>query len=222
METTSFVRPSPIPNITKRVKGKAQTRSRNGQSSKNENKRPDSRGSLVIFKPTLRSQTVDRSFRIPGLIRSTAAGVIALTATGGQDIITSLGTEWSNFAQEFSEFRVKSVGIEFTPSTTNSTATTGPYQGVLLVTPWAQLKPTTSASVLQADQITKFSTLEEREVQVNPPAFPNAALWNPVGTALPIDRDYGFTYISVGSVLAVSSDIFTGIFKIHAEFKVPF
>lgn len=220
METTGFIRPQTRPNRTVRVKPKQRSKGRSKGNQK-ETRRNEPQGSVVTLRPTVGSQTVRRKFAATGSILSTAAGAVTLSSTGCNDLITSLGSEWSNYAQEYSEFRIVKLGIHFLPCTTSATSTTGPYQGGLAVCPWAQLKIASLASLHQSDQLMIFSTLEEKIVMVTGSGMSNTKLWNPVGTALPIDRDFGITYVNEGT-LAVSSNIYVAVFELFAEFKVPF
>jgi len=178
-------------------------------------------GNVVTVQPSVLSKSVKRTFTASGTIQSTAAGAITLAATGCQDLITSLGTEFSNYGQEYSEFNVKKIGLHLFPSTTSATSTTGPYQGGFVMSDWAQLKPTTLTSMFQSDALIKKSTLEEFEYNVRAPNLPNFKLWNPIGTAIPIDRDFGFAYSSV-STLAVSSNIYSALFELDVEFRLPY
>jgi len=166
------------------------------------------------------NKIIKRRFTVNSNISSDASGVVVLTATGAADIITLLGTEFSNFSQEFSEYRVLTVGVHIFPSTTNATSSTGPYQGGILLAPWAQLKPTTLDNVRQSDSLVKFSTLEEKNVRIMAPNGPNFKLWTGTSTALALDRDFGFTWVSVGT-LAVTSRIFTALFELEVEFRLP-
>jgi hypothetical protein len=164
--------------------------------------------------------TTTRKFSYVNTKASDASGLITLNASGCADVIGFLGTEFSNFAQEWTEFRVKSYSLHWFPSTTNATSTTGPFQGGYVVAPWAQLKPTTLTSMQQSNQLVKFSTMEEKEICVIRPTGPNFLLWNPVGTVLPIDRDFGLVESGISTV-AVSSTIYTRLYELEVEFRLP-
>lgn len=214
-------RPQNNNNKTYSTKSRSKAANRNGQQQqKRKNIPKDPQGRLVVMVPQMFSTTVLRRFAQNRPISSDASGVIATTARGGADLIASLAAEFSNFSQEYTEFRILKLGYYFAPSTTSATSTTGPYQGILLTAPWAQLKPTTSTSGFQSNQLVKFSTLEEKEIIVNRPNSANHSLWNPVGTALPIDRDFGLFYFPIGA-LAVSSIIFQEIEEMWCEFRTP-
>ena len=208
------------PNASKSIKSKS--RARNGASTgqKDQQRRREPQGTLVTLTAGIAQKSVMRRFSLAGTVSSDASGIIALTASGCADLISALGTEWTNFSQEYAEFRPLRYGIRFFPSTTNATSSTGPYQTGVVACTWAQLKPTSVNSIYQASEMIKWSTLEEKEIGVKA-NFANSKLWNPVGTAMPIDRDFGLAYIGLASV-AVSSRVFTILFEMDAEFRTPY
>jgi hypothetical protein len=215
---TAFVRPQAKPNTTLARKARDRSGQRGGQ--KNRKRTPnEGQGKLVIFRAMLENTVTKRRFSYTGAISSTAGGAVTLVSPSVSGAIAGLGVEWVNFAQEYQEFRVLSLKYYFAPATVNATSSTGPYQGFMLSSPWAQFVPTTIATIQQSKQLVKFSTLEEKEVQVSPAGFANAKLWNTVGVALPADRDFGLTYVSVGA-LAVSSVIFYVLAELEAEFRL--
>jgi len=212
--------PKIVPNVSYTTKSK--TRARNGQKQGGTKKKsiPDEpQGKLVILNPRLYSRTVTRKFAYSGSVSSSAGGAVALVAASVSGAITGLRTEWTNFAQEYQQFKVLSFKYYFAPATTNATSVTGPYQGFMMVAPWCQQAQTTSASVQQSTELVKFSTLEEKEIEVRSQRFANAAnLWNQYNVAYPADRDFGLTYVSVGT-LAASSVIFYVLAELQAEFR---
>jgi len=201
---------------TKTKKGKSGSRKK---SKKQRTIEPQ--GKLVIFRMTQSSSpSVKRKFAYGQIVSSTGAGAITLLAISFADAVTALSTEWSNFAQEFQEFRPVCLRIYFCPATTSATATTGPYQGAMALAPWQQFRIVAFSTIQQSNELTKFSTLEEKEVVIYP-KMPNDKLWNQVGVAFPVDRDFGLAFLSFGSVLAVSSVIFSLMIEVEAIFKNP-
>ena len=216
----SFVAPIIKPNVTKSLKSTARARNGQGQKNKSKNIKDSPTGIRVVLTPQLFSTTVQRRFTYPASVSSDASGNVVLSAFGCADTIANLGVEWTNFAQEFLEFRVRRFGLWLTPSTTNATSSTGPYQSAIVAAPWVQLKPTSVNTIYQSNQLVRFSTLEEKEIIVNSPATENAKLWNAYGTALPIDRDFGIVYTSIAS-MATTSRIFSTLTEMWVEFRTP-
>jgi len=215
----SFVRPGYKPNHAQ--KSKTQTRGKAGQKLGSKKKSMHSpEGVVVLLPPRLFSQRVMRKFTYSTVLNSSAAGIIALTNFSAQDIVSGLGSEFSNFAQEFQQFRIRQMGGRFFPATTNATSTTGPYQGAMILAPWAQLRPSTANTVNQSDQLVQWSTLEEKEICVPSPNQGNFKLFNVTNVAMVVDRDYGISYFSLGT-LAVSSAIFVVNWFIIVEFATP-
>jgi len=166
--------------------------------------------------------SVHRRFAVGANIGSDVSGNVALLSYGTADIISALGVEWTNFAQEFQEFRVKKLGFWFTPSTTSATSVSGPFQGGMVGAPWSQLKPTGVNSLYQSNDLVKWSTLEEKEIDIIAPTTVNAKLFTPYGTAIVLDRDFGFSFQSISpGTLAASSRIFTLLFEMWVEFRTP-
>jgi len=214
----AFVSPKPLPNFSYSVKSKAGARSPGKSKNRQRQIRDEPQGKLVILRPSLYSRKTIRKFAYSGSISSSAGGAIVVTAPAVGAAITALGTEWSNFAQEYQQFRVLSFKYYFAPATTNATSVTGPYQGFVIISPWCQQAPTTIASIEQSTELVKFSTLEEKEIEVRSVNFNNAKLWNQYNIALPADRDFGLAFASVGT-LAASSVIFYVLAEIQAEFR---
>ena len=214
-----------IPRRPQKNRGGQSTRRRQraGQPQSQSNTKSQqnlNNGELITLRPSIADASVRRKFAVAVSRSSDASGLLAISSVGFADVIASLGAEYTNFAQEFSEFRPISLGIHFFPNTTNATSTTGPYQGGVCACPWAQIKLTTLSSMQQSNALVKFHTLEEKEIKITRPLGPNFLLWNPVGTAIPIDRDFGMTSIGL-TTLAVSSSIFTLLYELEVEFRLP-
>jgi len=176
---------------------------------------PDSK--LTLWKPpSKKSGVVVRVFRIPGTASSTAGGALTLVATGCAALITALGTEFTNFAQEFQEYRVKALETTFFPATTSATSVTGPYQVGVLCTPWWQFVPATLVTMEQSVQMKEWSSLYMEKVMVK--GFANSDLWTPTTAAIVADRDFGIAYQSVGT-FAASSLVFVTLGKLTVEFR---
>jgi len=219
MSEKAFVLPRSAPNITMRPK--ANMKGRQGPGQKRKPKTVEPQGKLVIFRMTNKlAPIVMRKFAYPVQINSTGAGAVTLAAVSFGDAVTALSTEWTNFSQEFQEFRPVSIRVYFCPATTNSTAVTGPYQGAMALAPWQQFRITSFTTIQQSNELVKFSTLEEKEIIIYP-KMSNDKLWNAVGVAFPVDRDFGFAYLSFGATLALSSAIFSVLIEVEAQFKNP-
>jgi hypothetical protein len=213
----AFIRPRVTPNISRSVKSRQGSNTK--QSSKNKKIAPEPQGVLVVLRPSRMTQTVIRKFAIATTANSDASGILLLNTQSVSANITSLGAEFTNFSQEFQQYRVLRFGIHFFPSTTNATSTTGPYQGGVISAGWQQKAPTTVSSIEQAMELIKFSTMEEKEIYLIP-GFQNCKLWNDTTVAYPVDRDFGLVFQGV-STLAVSSSIFTLLKELTVEFQMP-
>jgi hypothetical protein len=133
--------------------------------------------------------------------------------------ITALGAEWSNYAQEYQEFRVKRLGFHFFPCTTSATSTTGPYQGGMIAAPWQQNAISNVGSLEQGSALIKFSTLEEKEIWVVP-QFSNNKLWTDTQVTLTADKEFGLSFAGVGA-LALNSQIYQVLYQMEVEFQLP-
>jgi hypothetical protein len=187
---------------------------------KNQNS-PAERGKFVLYRGVQAlGKTIDRWFSNKGTLSSGVGGTIAISSISFADIVTAVGTEWTNFSQEFQQFRMNEVQVRFIPATVNATSVTGPYQGAMEICPWQQLRITSVTSVDQSVELSTFSTLEEENFRFQP-KMPNDKLWNAVGVAIPVDRDFGFAYASYGATLAANSIIYNILQRVHATFRVP-
>jgi len=214
----AFVNPQRKPNRT--TSSKHTTRGRQGTGSKNNKKTTfQPQGMLVVLRGVSETNSVVRHFSVGVTLSSSATGVIPQQSPGGATIITALGAEWSNFAQEFQQYRIRKLGFHFFPCTTAATSTTGPYQGGMIATNWQQNALSNTGSIEQSAKLIKWSTLEEKNPWVLP-SFENAKLWNDATIALPVDRDYGLSYASVGA-LALNSQIFQVLYEMEVEFRLP-
>jgi len=214
---------SPLPRkqFKKSIKSKARPRANAGSSRPGDTGDYGPDGKMVIFSNRFTDKRVTRTFGIDGTVSSTGAGLITLAAISGINLITALGSEFTNFSQEFQEFRVKRIRSHFLPSTTSATSTTGPYQGAMIVAPWKQFVPTTLSTLEQGAQKEIFSTLQETKVQCSSAGFPNAMLWTATSSAIVADRDFGIAYTLLpASPIAVSSRIFSLYHEMVIEFRI--
>jgi hypothetical protein len=152
-------------------------------------------------------------------ISSTAGGDVTIASIGVMTTVnTTLGTEFTNYAQEYQQYRVKSMKIHAIPSTTSATTTTGPYQTGMIICPYLQLPLTALNSLQQAEQKEIWSTLQETKVFLRSPL--NANLWNEFNVAYPADRDFGFSYgLLIAGSFAASSRVATFAVEIDVEFR---
>jgi hypothetical protein len=175
---------------------------------------------MVIFRVNSRASQVTRNFLATQLVTSDAGGSVAIASlTVAGQINTTLGTEFTNYAQEYQQFRVKSIKAHFWPSTTSATSTTGPYQGALILAPYIQFPLTALTSLQQAEQKEIWSTLQETKVYLSSISFDNGKLWNEFGVTYPQDRDFGFSYGLLGSSVAASSRIGQWAVELVVEFR---
>lgn len=208
-------------NTTRSIKSTARARQGTGTKGKKPT-RDNPQGRLVVLRPSISAPIVQRRFVVSSNVSSDGSGGITIASRGIADFISAAGTEWTNFAQEFLEFRVVSLGYWFVPATTNATSSTGPYQAGMLAGPWAQLKPTNVSSIQQSCTLVKWSTLEEKEIMIVRPTTVNANAFNPYGTAVPIDRDWGISYaLAPNMAVAVTSRIFGLCEEMWVEFRTP-
>lgn len=204
---------------SKKSNTKGKPRAKATQSSKSGDSGsfgPD--GKMVIFRLAAKSMTAKRKFMIGTTISSSAGGAVGIASISVMNLVNSgLGTEFSNFAQEYQQYRVMSIKAHFLPSTTSATSITGPYQASVLVVPYYQINPTSASSLQQAEQKEVFSTLQETKVFLR--AFPNALLWNEYNITYPADRDFGFAYGSVAGTVANSTRVYDLLTEIDCEFR---
>lgn len=216
---TAFIRPSPGANKSKAYMTKLRGNNTSKQRNKKRNQSLPERGKMVVFSMRSSQKVVTRRFGFFSTTSTTAGGVIALATLSASDTITFLAAEFTNFAMEFQEYRVLSLTEKFCPATVNATSVTGPYQGMVVIAPWQQFRPTTLSTIEQNDQRVTFSTLEEESFKIVP-RFANQKLWNAYGVAYPADRDFGIAYQSGGAVMAISSVIFSTFIEITVAFRV--
>jgi len=207
-------------NKTSSAKSRTKARTRQGVGQEgNNHSGPDSK-LVIINHNRLNDVPVRRTFSIASSINSDASGNIALAPVGCGDIITLLTTEFTNYSQEFQEYRLKSLTMKFFPSTTSATSTTGPYQAALMVSGWKQLRPAAIGTLYQSRSKEIFSTIYEKYIKITTENFPNGKLWNSVAVAYPADRDFGLVWVGLGTV-AVTSRIFTTVYELDVEFRIP-
>jgi hypothetical protein len=177
-----------------------------------------SQGTMVKLVAGMPEKPTVRAFSLPIDVSTDASGVLSLAAEtyGVANVIGLLGSEFTNYSQEYQQFRPLSLGGRFFPATTNATSTTGPYQTGMILVPWSQARPGGANALYQSRQKVFFSTLEEKEVEVRA-NFENARLWNSTLVALPADRDFGFAFLNLSNT-AVSTRLFTLMFTLVCEF----
>jgi len=207
--------------VKKSAKSKGKARKGYGSSRPGDSGNYGPDGKMVIFSNKFTDKRVVRTFGIDGTISTTAGGAVAVAAITTANLITALGTEFTNFSQEFQEFRVKRLRSHFLPSTTSATVSTGPYQGAMIVSPWKQFVPTTISTLEQSSQKEVFSTLQETKVQQSSAGFPNALLWTGTNAAIVSDRDFGIAYASLpASPMAASTRLFSLYHELVIEFRL--
>jgi len=207
--------------MKKSTKAKSKGRKGFGSSRPGDSGAYGPDGKMVIFSNRFTDKRVVRTFGIDGTISTTAGGSVAVAAITTANLISALGAEFTNFAQEFQEFRVKRLRTHFLPSTTSATSTTGPYQGSMIVAPWKQFVPTTISTLYQGAQKEVFSTLQETKVQQTSAGFPNALLWTGTNAAIVSDRDFGIAYASLtASTMAASTRLFSLYHELVIEFRL--
>jgi hypothetical protein len=204
-------------SLSRTVKSKGRQSSQPGKKGDSGSFGPD--GRMVKFVMNPKSSVVRRKFLATFVIASGAGGDVPIASIGVAGMVNSfLGTEFTNYAQEYQQYRVKSIKIHSLPRTTSATSTTGPYQTAFIIAPYLQFPLTTLNSLQQAEQKEVWSTLQETKVFVASPL--NANLWNEFNVTYPADRDFGFSYgLSVASTFAASSSVALFSTEIDVEFR---
>jgi hypothetical protein len=156
---------------------------------------------MKMYKQISRFEKATRNFLQSGQIFSTAGGVISFIQVGSGGVTST--ADWTNFSQEYGNYRILKMKIHFTPATVNATSITGPYQSMMMIGRyWGQGG---TASALAQDVDTQFrSTLEEFSMENNHLGYPNASQWTAVGTSLPADRGFGMNFASPAATGAVA------------------
>jgi hypothetical protein len=178
--------------------------------------------SLVLYRHITKIDKVIRMMRTNGQFASTAGGVIAFWNTNSSGVTAS--PDWTNFSQEFANYRVRALKLKIFPATVSATPTTGPYQGVMMMSRFWGLLPTTESHISQDTNTRHFSTLQEGQMSTNYLGFQDAQQWTPVGTSISAERTYGFAGITpTGTTgLPASSAIFSYIKEYEVEFLDPY
>jgi hypothetical protein len=191
-------------------------RPRPGPGRKKKNRRAE--GKLVMYRHIHKIDKVVRMLRTVGSISSTAGGIIAFFNSGIAGVTAS--PDWTNFSQEYANYRVRKFTMRFFPATTSSTVTTGPYQSIMAMSRFWGLVPTSQSSMFQDMDVIFISTLQEGQMSNNFLGYMDAQEWTPVGTAIATERNYGVSGISPANsaLLAVSSVIFTYVLEYETEF----
>lgn len=199
-------RPRMQPNHTSRPlikqKSSSQTTTRQGDGG---NFGPD--GRMILFKKLpARLGKATRVLALDSTLSTTAGGIVNVNSFSVSGFLTALGTEFTNFAQEYQSFRVRSFKIHCLPVLVGNTSLAGASanQGVLVAAPWHQFPLTARSSVMQAARKAIWSMAEETKFQVMMD-MDNDKLWNEFGVAYPADRDYGVTFCSGSAATFVSS-----------------
>ena len=217
MSESYIFRPIHPKKVTKSGAATASSKLKSGPKGQNKSKKGIiDDGEVIYLSPKASYKSVTRNFSGDFLISSDASGTIPLASISASGLITALGSEFTNFAQEFQEYKVVSLGVRFFPSTTSATSSTGPYQGGLIGSAFQGLAPTATSSIQQAEQLVKFSTLEEREIVVSAASRNNE--WTITTASLPAKQNFGFAYYGLGS-LAVSSRIFVALEEVRVIFR---
>jgi hypothetical protein len=171
---------------------------------------------MVMFRHLSPADHAVRTLRSFALISSNGSGVIVLGAPSSSTVTSA--SDWANISQEYANYRVKAMRVLFTPSTTSATSSTGPYQGMFMISRWWGLVPTVESTLRQEDSSEFHSTLEEFSMETNYLGYREAQEWTPVGTAIPFP--YGFCHMTPtgSSVLALSSNIYSRMLEFDVEF----
>jgi hypothetical protein len=207
----------PSPNKTLAPNLRVGLQAKPGQETKKKGKRQQTSGRMIMYRHINKDNKVERVMRRAVTISSNASGIIPV-ATYTSDSVTS-SLDWAAFSGEFQNYRVKEMKIRFVPATTNATSVTGPYQGILALSRFWALAPTSTTNMASEPSILFASTLEEFTVDNNWLGFKDAEEWSPVGTSLLASNIFGIAFATFGgATLAASSVIFSAVVEYRTEF----
>jgi hypothetical protein len=219
-------RPSPTPfaqsnNSKTLTLSKVATRSAQNQRSRKSKLDPAERGRLIMYRHVSNLNKISRVLSYATTIASTAGGVIALSAYASFQAQSFPAADWANISNEFDVYRVRQMRVHLFPATTNSTATTGPYQSCIALSRWWGTVPTSWTGMASDPGFVAFSTLEEAEMENNWLSFPDAQQWVPVASTIPTGDSFGIALITPtgAAATAVSSVIFTALVQWTVEFQ---
>jgi hypothetical protein len=211
----------PLPNRTGYINPKTIVLSPSAkvQTTTKQSRKANAQGGKMRLYRHLRAiERAIRTLRVIGTISSNGAGAMILAAFPSTGVTSS--SDWTNFSQEFGNYRVRSIRFKLFPATVNATSVTGPYQGIYAIARWWGLSYSSESSIRQDPQLVVVSTLQEYAIETNHLGFPDATEFTPVGSTIPAERTYGFSAMSLSNsaVLALSSVIWTYVTEYETEF----
>lgn len=180
-----------------------------------------SRGSMTLYRQISLNTSVLRKLTAQSVISTNGSAIVGLNTiyTGG---VTSLGTLWSNIAQEFQTFRVRSMRLHLKPAYNVSYAIFGTNtytSNAILFGRYWDVVPSSTQSLQQSPQLMILSTAKEHVISTNYMNFPNAQLWTDTTAALAADKLYGFAYCSIGTTGLEPS---AAVFYVYTEYDIEF
>jgi hypothetical protein len=153
-------------------------------------------------------------------ISSTAGNVIAVDASTTAAAVQSLAaTEWSSFAARYQQYRVRAVILHLEPCQTVTT-TAVVHGAVYLADFIGASSPGSAAQVLSDERGLIVSTSRPIRFRADWSRNPNAKLWNPTSSALPVANSYGVCFASnANSALTASTPYFSVTIEWEVEFR---
>jgi len=199
-----------------------QNRQRPGNGRRRTRKQQPKGNSLRPFR-LLDGKPVIRRFSLLGSISTDATGKIALATGNNTSSVEALFPTFPTFSQNFQQYRVRRLIMRLTPTTTNATSSTGPFQGSLLISRfWGNLVPANVNGIVDDPLHHNISTLEEHTIETNYMGFPDGQLWTATNAVVTGGYQYGFAFASNSAVLlATSSVIFALELVAECEFIGP-
>jgi len=170
--------------------------------------------------PITSGDQIVKRMSIPGVLVTTAGGLISVVNFSSGNVQSAPATEWSSFAARYQQYRVRRLRFVATPChpTADSTITT---HSQLYVSDYIGSSiPSTPAQVLADERCTTFSTAGNVVYNVSWSRNPNARLWNPTSAVIPTANEYGFV-IASNSLISMSSGA-NDLFAYTVEYEVEF
>jgi len=199
---------------------------KSNQNRKNRTKRTprDSSAPVHLYRDIGDQKFITRILRSSGVVSSNGGGVILMVTFQSSGVATS--PDWTNFSQEYQQFRVRSIRLKLEPcypdAYQSGVASTNPAGAIYVARFWEHV-PTTASNIGQESQIKVHTTCRPLTFETNYAGFPNGRLMADTSVGITAANNYGIGLVSIPNspLIGATSAYFTFVVEWDVEFQGP-
>jgi hypothetical protein len=163
--------------------------------------------------------TISKRFTYPSTLSTGAGVVFPVTSYTTSSVQAIPATEWSSFAARYQQYRVRGMRLLAKARFPVNTSTIG-HSIVYIADYIGSAIPGSASQVLSDEGVKVHASCTDWSYGVSWSRNPNAKLWNPTSTSIPVANQFGIVFASsAAAALTTATTYYDFVVEWDVEFR---